>query len=147
MQLLLRGQRLGPFEGLLCFSPFACMSLLVGVVTLELPGLRDGGLAKMAERPLVFLGQACSEHSPSAYSHRRYSHRKSKQYPLVFLGQPFCGQQSHNGWDAMRYSAQTLHAVFAVCAKCGHLPTLAILYYHRRRSASSSTCSRYSPSS
>ena len=30
MQLLLRGQRLGPLEGLLCFSPFACLSLLVG---------------------------------------------------------------------------------------------------------------------
>ena len=76
MQLLLRGQRLGPLEGLLCFSPFACISLLVGVVALELPGLRDGGLAKMAEHPLVFLAQACSEHSQSVYSHRRYSHRK-----------------------------------------------------------------------
>ena len=58
MQLLLRGQRLGPLEGLLCFSPFACLSLLVGVVALELPGLRDGGLAMMAEHPFVFLGQA-----------------------------------------------------------------------------------------
>ena len=69
MQLLLRGQRLGPLEGLLCFSPFACASLLVGVIALELPGLRDGGLATMAEHPLVFLGQACSEQSHSAYSH------------------------------------------------------------------------------
>jgi hypothetical protein len=73
MQLLLRGQRLGPFEGLLCFSPFAVLSLLLGVVALELPGLRDGGLAIMAEHPLVFLGQACSEHSHSAYSHRMNS--------------------------------------------------------------------------
>ena len=68
MQLLLRGQRLGPLEGLLCFSPFACISLLVGVVALELPGLRDGGLTMMAEHPLVFLGQACSEHSHSEHS-------------------------------------------------------------------------------
>jgi drug/metabolite transporter (DMT)-like permease len=58
MQLLLQGIRLGPLEGLLCFSPFASAALLLGVAVLELPGLRAEGFALMAEHPLVFVGQA-----------------------------------------------------------------------------------------
>jgi len=58
MQLLIQGIKLGPLEGLLCFSPFASLALAIGVVTLELDGLRAGGFALMAEHPFLFLGQA-----------------------------------------------------------------------------------------
>ena len=43
MQLLLGGQRMHALEGLFLFSPWAVLSLGLGVLTLELPELRSYG--------------------------------------------------------------------------------------------------------
>ena len=58
MQLLMGGQKLHAIEGLLCFSPFAMLSLAVGVVFVEWDELVHEGLPLLAAHPLVFFGQA-----------------------------------------------------------------------------------------
>ena len=127
MQLLLRGQRLGPLEGLLCFSPFACASLLVGVIALELPGLRDGGLATMAEHPLVFLGQACSEQSHSAYSH-------SVSRPAAAAAAA-AAAVAITRRRARRIAPIRYTVAFAACARCGHPLRLALPSSRLRQAA------------
>lgn len=58
MQLLMGGQKLHAIEGLLCFSPFAMLSLAIGVVFVEWDELVREGLPLLAAHPLVFFGQA-----------------------------------------------------------------------------------------
>ena len=58
MQLLLGGHKLHALEGLLLFSPWACGCLGLGVLLLELPGLRAGGFALVSSYPWTFVGQA-----------------------------------------------------------------------------------------
>lgn len=52
------GTKLGPLEGLLYFSPFACLGLFVGVLALELDDLIDHGFGLVARWPFVFLVHA-----------------------------------------------------------------------------------------
>ena len=52
------GTKLGPLEGLLYFSPFACLCLFVGVLALELGDLIDHGFGLIARFPFVFLVHA-----------------------------------------------------------------------------------------
>jgi len=59
MQLLLgRKNKMHAIEGLLPFSPFAALSLGLGVVAFELPQLREYGYAILAAHPAIFIGQA-----------------------------------------------------------------------------------------
>ncbi len=59
MQLLLgRKNKMHAIEGLLLFSPFAALSLGLGVVAFELPQLREYGYAILAAHPAIFIGQA-----------------------------------------------------------------------------------------
>lgn len=57
MQKLMAGMKLHVLEGLLCFAPPCAIALFCGVLVLELEGMMQSGFAKIAAKPLLYIGQ------------------------------------------------------------------------------------------